>query len=298
MNMGAGAGHVATAPLRDPAAAGVSVTTSFEPTTPAPGAPASLRIALRDASTGGPLADLVPSHGESIHLIVVSEDLAEFQHRHPVAATGQAAVYTDSLTLPKPGRYLVLAEFQRRGDIGVLARTTVEVPGAAAPVQTLNTDRSPKDVGGGVRVALWGAREIAPGQPVTLTLRLTDPVTGEPVSDLAPYLGSAAHMIVLREGGDNFAHLHGEVPGVTPPAGNTAPAHNEPAGSHGSSGGGHGAASTTNPAAAASTPAPSPVGPEITVTHTFTKPGRYKLWAQVSTHHGVILTAPFVVSVR
>ena len=43
---------------------------------------------------------------------------------------------------------------------------------------------------------------------------------------------------------------------------------------------------------------PSSFGPDVTVQHTFPRPGLYKVWAQIQTHDSQNITAAFVVRVR
>jgi hypothetical protein len=43
---------------------------------------------------------------------------------------------------------------------------------------------------------------------VHLDFRVTE--DGEPVTDLSPYLGAAAHVAIVSEDGEEFAHGHGE----------------------------------------------------------------------------------------
>jgi len=42
---------------------------------------------------------------------------------------------------------------------------------------------------------------------------------------------------------------------------------------------------------------PSVFGPDVTVQHTFPRPGLYKIWAQFQTHDSQIITAGLVVRV-
>jgi hypothetical protein len=46
------------------------------------------------------------------------------------------------------------------------------------------------------------------GQPLTLTLELSDGSTGQPLDDLVPHHEALMHLVVLDEGGAFFRHLH------------------------------------------------------------------------------------------
>ena len=100
-------------------------------------------------------------------------------------------------------------------------------------------------------------------------LRVEDPATGEPVGDLKPYLGAAAHAVVLDAAAETFVHTHGEQVGA-------------------------GGASHADEGDAAA----RRYGPEIAFHHTFPRPGLYKLWGQFQTHDDRVVTADFVVRVQ
>jgi Cu+-exporting ATPase len=65
----------------------------------------------------------------------------------------------------------------------------------------------------GLDVELDAPADITPGAPVTLTLRVRDAATGEPVDDLVRTHQVWMHMIVTRSDLGTFAHLHPEPTG-------------------------------------------------------------------------------------
>ena len=140
----------------------------------------------------------------------------------------------------------------------------------------LSEDRAPKQVpapgvAGGLRISLQGTGHFHAGGQERFTFRIEEAATGEPVSDLQPYLGAPAHVVVLSADGADFVHTHGELA-----AGGPAPAHSGGADAH--------------------TPAPAGgIGPEIPFHNTFPRPGLYKVWGQFKTRSGEVVTADFVV---
>jgi Cu+-exporting ATPase len=243
------------------------------PTTLVPGAPVALTYRLTEARTGAPIADVVESHERPMHLIVVSQDLARFQHVHPMP-TGQPGQYRVEVQFPAPGTYLLYDEFTRSTGQGLLQRDTLTVGGPANEISrasTLAEDRAPRLVDG-MRVALQGAGAIRAGQEARLVFRLENPETGDGIADLQPYLGAPAHAVILSQDAETFVHTHGETSGAS-------------AGSHDASPDGH-------------TDAQSAYGPEIAIHHTFPAPGLYKVWGQFQAHDGRIITADFVVRAR
>jgi hypothetical protein len=84
-----------------------------------------------------------------------------------------------------------------------------------------------------------------------------------------------AHVVILDEAAERFAHTHGEQVGAAAGAG---------PGSHSAGHEDHGAVATA-------------FGPDIAFQHTFPAPGPYKVWGQFQAQDGQIITADFVVRV-
>ncbi|MCC6173856.1 MAG: copper-translocating P-type ATPase [Chloroflexi bacterium] len=232
-----------------------------------PGAPVLLTYRLTDARTGAPITEIVESHERPMHLIVVSQDLARFQHVHP-SPTGQPGEYSVDVQVPAPGTYLLYDEFTRANGQDLLKRDTLTVGGPSGGASSLAEDRSPKLISG-VRVTLQGAGTIRAGQEARLVFRLEDPRNGDGIADLQPYLGAPAHAVILSQDARMFVHTHGEAVGGD-------------AESHDASPGGH-------------SDAQAAYGPEIAIHQTFPAPGLYKVWGQFQAHDGQIITADFVV---
>jgi Cu+-exporting ATPase len=237
-----------------------------------PGRPAPLVYRLTDAATGAPFTDVVVSHEQPVHLIAVRRDLTNFQHLHP-QPTGAPGEYALEATFAEPGSYLLNAEFARADGKTVLLSDQMVVGAPSGAAVALTEDAAPKTVSDDARVALLNADSIRAGQETALTFRVEDPRTGAPVTDLQPYLGAPAHVVVMSADGQRFAHTHGEAVGGA--------ADRETADDgHGDDGQGG---------------ADAAYGPEIAFHHNFSQPGLYRVWGQFRDRHGTVLTADFVV---
>ncbi|MFN8517060.1 MAG: HAD family hydrolase [Chloroflexia bacterium] len=223
-----------------------------------PNQPLQLRYRLTDTSTNTAVTDLPVSHERPMHLVVVSQDLGWMTHVHP--ALGAGGTWDVAVTLPQAGRYALYSEFER-GSETVLDRRDLIVAGSGTTAAAPTPDLTPKAVGG-LTVALAGPQVVHAGEMATFTFTLTR--DGQPVTDLQPYLGAAAHVIVVAASDGEFAHTHGE------------------AGSHT-----HGEAEVPTGA----------FGPQVSFSQSFAQPGIYKVWGQFS-HGGQVITAPFVVEVK
>ena len=244
------------------------------PQTVEPNTPTRLTYRLAEAASGAPITDVLVSHEQPMHLIAVRRDLAQFQHVHP-QPTGRPGEYDIELSFPSAGTYILYDEFARAGGQDILKRDelTVQYPSGAA---SLVEDTRPKTVGN-VRVSLHADGSLTAGSEARLIVQLADPATGRGLSTLKPYLGAAAHVVILTEDAGTFAHTHGESGGAGGHHGQATDAH----GGHGGHGGQAGG-----------------IGPEIAFHHTFPAPGLYKVWGQFKTTDGQIVTADFVVRVN
>ncbi len=228
-----------------------------------PGRPTTLTLTVRDAATGGPVDDLVRTHQVWMHMIVTRSDLGTFAHIHP-EPTGTTGAYSVRATFPTAGAYTLHTEFRRQGQMAdVLDTHQVTIAGPAPTAATVPDGDVRSSTTHGVRVRLDGQARV--GDTSDLTLRLTRQRSGDPVSDLQPYLGAAGHVAVMRADGSAFAHRHAEtfdhqgrpvfaLPGTT-------------------------------------------FGPALKLHVDFDRPGAYRLWAQFRLGDGTVITAPFVVHV-
>ncbi|MCA1718637.1 MAG: hypothetical protein LC781_18050 [Actinobacteria bacterium] len=256
-----------------PVEAGVEIETRVEPASPAPGESTDLTYRVSEAESGEAISELSVDHERQMHLIAVSRDLEQFQHIHPEpGASGDFAV---TAAFPAEGTYALFDEFVRDGR-KVLDRREVEV-GAGGGAASLRPDLETKTVDG-LTVSLEAPEEIRAGEEAAFTYTL-EKGDGTPADDLEPYLGAPAHVAIVSEDTQEFAHTHGEADAL------------EEGGS-----GGHSETEAAEEGEHADHDGGQNFGPEIGFHHTFETPGLYKVWAQLN-HHGDVTTVPFVVEI-
>jgi Cu+-exporting ATPase len=229
-----------------------------------PGAPTTLTFNLTDLADGRPV-NAAPSHEADMHLVVVNKDLGHFAHIHPQAA-GAVGQYSVQHTFPSAGEYILYDEFERQGTGDEVHRFEVAVGGGQSASAMLAADTAPKVVSG-YTVSLATSGPVVAGE--TAGFVVTVERDGSPVADLEPYLGEAAHVIVLDESAGGFAHVHA-VAGATPPGDAMDEA-------------GEGT--------------PARFGPGVAFSHRFPEAGLHKVWVQFS-RQGEVVTVPWVVEVR
>jgi hypothetical protein len=199
-----------------------------------------------------------------MHLIVVSEDLAFFDHVHPVAQP--EGNFTLDYDFPSPGRYVLFADVTPAGARGQTFRLPVSVrdasgsmaaPAAPAVLSVSPARSKPMATDPSVVVeVVTTPRKLLAGAHAQLLFRLSD--GARPLTDLEPYLGAMGHCVIISEDTGTYLHCH--------PEQFLAP----------------------DPAARG--------GPEVAFHTRFPKPGSYKVWGQFQRGEKIVV-ADFVVEV-
>lgn len=252
------------------------------PPHPVPGRPVPLSFAVREAPTGRVVRDFEVVHTKPLHFLLVSADLAYFEHQHP--HLGPDGRFRLAWTFPRAGRYFLFADFTPADGDNQILRTTLDVGGPIRRAPTpprLVPDADRAKTVGDTRVRLSvrpGA--LRAGKQSLLTYTLAD-LSGRGRADMQPILGVMGHLIALRDDAQTLVHTH-TLHGVQP--------------------GSYGAAMLAMRQAGQPEVVPitpdmvTETGPRFTFKLTPPKPGRYKLWAQFQRRNRW-LTAPFTVDV-
>lgn len=237
------------------------VETEVVPAAPRPGRPARLRLTVREPVTRTVVREFVEVHEKPLHLFVVSQDMSSYDHVHPVQQADGS--YLIDVTLPRAGVYRLYADFLPLGGTPQVVPMTIVTANAgadlAAAAAHLVPDLAPRTAGD-LRVTLTlPADGLEAGRDEKLLYHVADARTGEPVTDLEPYLAAFGHTLVLSEDALHYVHAH---PLERLPDAATAPRG----------------------------------GPDLTFTALLPKAGRYRLWTQLK-RRGVVSTVAFTVDV-
>lgn len=156
---------------------------------------------------GQRVGKLEPTHEKLMHFILVRDALDQFLHLHPeVSDEGQARI---DLTVPEPGQYHVYVDFQPAEGQPGTARTMLTVAGDARPAAEFQTN-APGEVVVGELSADIAIAADGDGKSQTITFRLKNHQTGDPVKDLEPYLGAIGHLVVIQAATKEYIHAHPE----------------------------------------------------------------------------------------
>ena len=166
-----------------------------------------------DTPEGEALSDYRTGSGPhtGVHVIVVRDDLGSIIHKHPKPSP--SGEFHEQLTLPKPGRYRVVADAYPAGGTSTNFQLfkSVEVPGKAAPAK-LPPFRSSVKVSG-YTFTLVKPPQLRSVHANFLTLRVNRP-DGRPAS-FTPWFGALAHAIFFRAGTLDYFHTHVCAPGAS-----------------------------------------------------------------------------------
>ena len=252
------------------------------PTHPVPGQPVPLSFVIREAPTGRVVQDFEVVHTKPLHFLMISADLAYFEHQHP--RLGPDGRFRLAWTFPRAGRYFLFTDFTPTDGDNQILRATLDI----GPVHSVNAllrlvpDTKQTKTVDDTRIRL----DVRPGvmragKQALLTYTLSD-LSGQGRTDMQPILGVMGHLIALQGDEQTLVHTHA-LHGVQP--------------------GSYGAAMLVmmqagQPEAVPITPEMvTQSGPRFTFKLTLPKPGRYKLWAQFQ-RQNKWLTVPFTVDVK
>jgi hypothetical protein len=167
-------------------------------TFPAAGsAPFSFRILGPDGSA---VTRLETRHDKDLHLVVVSDDLGDYQHVHPTLAA--EGTWSTGLDLRRPGSYRAYADFAAAGAEPLTLSAELTATGVARP-EPLPAPTTDARVDG-YEVGLTGG--VAAGADGELSFEVSR--DGRRVTDLEPYLGAYGHLVAIRASDHAYLHVH------------------------------------------------------------------------------------------
>ena len=183
------------------------------PRAPKPNEPLRMRFSIFNPRTGQQERDFQVTHDKLYHLFVISQDLGEFQHIHPDLLPD--GTFTIETALPKAGLYKIYSDFYPTDGTPQVLQQHIATLGYKADLTGamphLRPDTTLVKTVDGMRIELkLDPQKPISGQPVALKYHLADAATGQPVRDLAPYLGAMGHTLILSEDQVDYVHSHPE----------------------------------------------------------------------------------------
>jgi hypothetical protein len=162
-----------------------------------------LDFAMTRIATGLAVRDYQVELTKKLHVIIVSENLSVFLHVHPRLL--QNGHFVLDQHFPAEGKYHIFADATPAGleqqvfrfDVGIGAVSAGHT-GALVPTGTLVT--------AGPYTVTLSTATLTVGRPEMIQIHIAK--HGVPARDLHPYLGVAAHAVLVQSTGQSYVHAH------------------------------------------------------------------------------------------
>ena len=235
---------------------------STAPTVVKAGVPIKMFFTVRHPGNGAPIRNFEVVHDKRYHLFIVSRDMDVFEHIHPEQRPDGS--WEIEVKLPKPGYYQILSDFIPTGGSPQFIGRTLVTTDFAGDLESQAAHLEPDIILTRTVGSITAHLQLEPsilvaGQYGHLSFALTDAATGQPVTDLQPYLGAFGHALILSEDMLDYVHSHpfeGPESDITKGFG----------------------------------------GPNVTFEGYMPRPGHYRAWSQFL-RRGQVITVPFTLNV-
>jgi len=175
----------------------------------AAGAQVQFRFVVTEPGSARPVSQFVEVHERLFHLFIISTDLERFMHVHPERQPDGSFVLTQALP---PGEYMLVADVLPQGGTPQMLQRTIVTPGYAGPMfagaprlAPTSLEQRASDL-----IVRLSAGQLTELRPASLTFEVIDAATGRPADGLEPYLGAAAHLLVVDDSLQLPLHAHPE----------------------------------------------------------------------------------------
>lgn len=170
----------------------------------------NLTFTVIDASNGEPTSVFQIINEKISHLIIVDSTLSYFEHIHPEQ---NGNTFTITAKFPKENTYRVYIDFQPLGAIEQQFAFTLPIGSnpnnqiASQPVDTNLTKTFGDYLINVTSSSPLTAKELSLGK-IALKFEIKSSQTGQPITDLKPYLGSFGHLVMINQKSYEYYHVH------------------------------------------------------------------------------------------
>jgi hypothetical protein len=157
-------------------------------------------------STGHPvtLDQLLETHTQKIHLLIVDTSLSDYHHAHP-QSTDVPGDYVFTFTPSKPGPYYAFADL-RPLPLGLEEYERMVIPGTGESQPIFNKETMLSGDSQGYHFEFTIVGEIRANEPTDAKLLISR--DGKPFSQLEPVMGAFAHLVGFNEDTETILHVH------------------------------------------------------------------------------------------
>lgn len=168
------------------------------------GKPFTLTMRVRDAKSNEVVKAFDIAHERNFHLLLASKDFEWFLHEHPEMQPD--GTWTVQVAFPAGGDFHVYGDVAPAGKGSMILANVLKVGGSKPTWKVDWTPNSGPVSDADIVGKLSG--QISVGEMTTVAIKLTDQATGQPVTDLEPYLGAAGHLMIFSADGATTVHSH------------------------------------------------------------------------------------------
>jgi hypothetical protein len=187
-----------------------TVSFAATPANPKPGQNISLAFKVYDAASGNEVTDYEIIFDKLLHLVIVDQQLSFFNHIHP---DHQGSTFTITTQFPHDGVYHLYLNFQPSGGAEQQFGFTLPV-GNPPSFQPIAVDNTLTKTFGNYQISLstadgrpFNAQNMSNAAQV-LVFDFKNAQTGEPITDLQPYLGAFGHLVLINQETYEYVHIH------------------------------------------------------------------------------------------
>lgn len=149
-------------------------------------------------------ADLKVEHDKKMHLILVRDDMTQFQHIHPEFKDGLWSVKTN---ISKQGTYQMYIDITPIEETASVLRVPITVGGETVDTASPQPNDEYSAIDAGYKAVLIADQPFRTKELEKWTFYVTK--NGQPVKDIQPYLAAFGHVVELRHtDADDFFHVH------------------------------------------------------------------------------------------
>jgi len=253
----------------------------------------ALDFVLMPMGSDKPITKYETELTKQLHVIAISDDFKAFLHDH-VTQAGKDGHLRLNMTFLHPGLYHVYADSTPTGLGQQVLRFDLAVGTAQASRKNPDLATTGLEGADGPYSVRLDPLDLSAGKETELMLHIQK--QGRPATDLHPFLGVAAHAVLIDTDDLSYLHVHPSPGAGEAPAGT---AHHM----EGMQGTGHmnmpgmGGPGGMNMGQMPAMPASAKVDPDLSLHLTPPKSGTYALWIQF-VGGAEVRTVPFVLSVR
>ena len=157
------------------------------------------------------LVPLDEVHEKKIHLILVSDDLSQFQHIHPEYT--EQGDYRIKTTVSQGGKYHIYADYKPSGSGAQLDHQTIEVKGDIGVAKNYTTPQLTATDSDITLELIGNGSNFKTNEMLHIDGRIS--MNGKSISanELDNFLGAKAHVVLIGVDNKSFIHVHPEISG-------------------------------------------------------------------------------------